>query len=696
MVDLADVGTGYSDPGDVELVRAVQVARKRSPEQMDAFEAIVRKYRERVLRWCLRHLGDEVNAHDACQDTFMAALAGIRQVKEPHRLRSWLYTIAKRRCIAIINGKRERGILASDMRLEIEEHQRVEQELAELQPFFDRLLHQVIDSFGPAERAHGKVVSSKDKLSGEELAARLGRKTAQDAWRLAGKIRAKISIGLRALALARNGREECGLLDRVLLSEKEWKGEEVFTKYLRNGISFHWHRCRMALLSHARNQCAEQAPACTHCAACARQKDEKVKEYMPAMAPVMAVLPWDEPLPEYEEDEEDELVAKEAGSPPVRRRGKRVLVAGAALLIVAVLVLLFVLPDDQQIAAPPTVPSTVPFRAIAYTSSDNVWLLPGPGEQPKPIGEATANRVRRVAGWSADGRLTAYLTQQEDGVGVAVYEPSTGKSRVEGCAGCSIAFVGSTPVITDATSPTGFSTFPVEGGGAPFTVSGLPAVDPVENVYGNTASRYTFLTRSGSSGQRVYLTNGPERFSLQSPETLYSVGDDGSAKAIYTTADAILDFAFNDDGDRLLVVTPQDNGQVAQLVDPKSGAVLSPVLLVDKPATGGAQGVRLADLGFDNQGTPYAVTMAVGELRWDPNTSPQVEPSSATTHRLSAGAWGASTDPVSTAAGNGWTATLAYDSVMGKVALGVLTFRKEGSAEVKVSAVSVAAVFSAK
>ncbi|MFD4671900.1 sigma-70 family RNA polymerase sigma factor [Lentzea sp. NPDC058450] len=683
MSDLVDERERYTDPQDVELVLAVQRAR-RPAERKQAFEVIVRKYRVRVLRWCLSRLGDEVNAHDACQDTFEAALAGIGQVKEPHRLRSWLYTISKRRCIAIINGKRERGIVASDMTLEIEEHQRVEHELDDLQQFFDRLLDQVIDSLGPAERDHARVVSSGPNLSGEELAARLGTKTAQGAWSLAYKIRVKISSGLRALALARKGREDCALLDGVVLKEKDWKGEEVFTKYLRTGIAFHWNRCRTAFLSHPRNECWKQTTTCTHCSGCARKKDEQVKEYMPAMAPVLAALPWNEPLADFEDDENEQ----DGQAPPARRRGTRALVAGAALLIVAILVLLFAMPDSQEVAAPPPTP---PFRSIAYTSNDNVWLLPAPGEQPRPVGEPTTNRVQRLAGWSADGRLMAFSTQTEDAVGVYLYEPSSGKRRAEGCQGCNIGFVGSTPVITDVNSPTGFSTFPLDGGGAPFTVSGLSTVSPVENFYGNLVPRFAFSAYGDQSGQDIYLIEspqGPERF----PFTLYSVDGGGVAKSVYSTNESVFGAFYDSSRKSLLVIASQDGGNVVRQVDPRSGAALSPDLTVERSAVTGAQGLQLATMGFDDQGSPYAVTVAVGNLSWDPATGPQVEKTTATTYRLSGGTWVASADPLTTDVGNGWTATMTYDSVAGKVALGTLVFRKEGSTEISIPSVSKPAV----
>ena len=61
---------------------------------LDAFESIVRARMDAVYRLTAAILGDEADARDAAQETFVAAWREIRRLREAERLDAWLQRIA--------------------------------------------------------------------------------------------------------------------------------------------------------------------------------------------------------------------------------------------------------------------------------------------------------------------------------------------------------------------------------------------------------------------------------------------------------------------------------------------------------------------------------------------------------------------------------------------------------------------------
>jgi len=69
------------------------VAKARSGE-LDAFESIVRARTEAVYRLTFAILGNEADARDATQETFVAAWRHLPRLREPERFEAWLQRIA--------------------------------------------------------------------------------------------------------------------------------------------------------------------------------------------------------------------------------------------------------------------------------------------------------------------------------------------------------------------------------------------------------------------------------------------------------------------------------------------------------------------------------------------------------------------------------------------------------------------------
>jgi RNA polymerase sigma factor (sigma-70 family) len=74
-----------------------------------AFEVIYTRHHRGVLSFCRHMLGSVEEAEDAVQHTFLAAYRDVVGTRKPIRLRPWLYTIARNRCLTVLRARHERA-----------------------------------------------------------------------------------------------------------------------------------------------------------------------------------------------------------------------------------------------------------------------------------------------------------------------------------------------------------------------------------------------------------------------------------------------------------------------------------------------------------------------------------------------------------------------------------------------------------
>jgi RNA polymerase sigma-70 factor (ECF subfamily) len=98
------------------------IVRKRSPRldralveqarggDRDAFEAIVRSRIDAVYRLNLAILGDEADASDATQETFVAAWRRIASLRDADKFEAWLQRIAVNAARMTLRGRRRRRV----------------------------------------------------------------------------------------------------------------------------------------------------------------------------------------------------------------------------------------------------------------------------------------------------------------------------------------------------------------------------------------------------------------------------------------------------------------------------------------------------------------------------------------------------------------------------------------------------------
>ena len=71
----------------------------------DAFGQLYGVYARDMYRYALYVLGSESLAQDAVQDTALSAYRDIRSLRDPARLKSWLFRILANRCKRLLRGK---------------------------------------------------------------------------------------------------------------------------------------------------------------------------------------------------------------------------------------------------------------------------------------------------------------------------------------------------------------------------------------------------------------------------------------------------------------------------------------------------------------------------------------------------------------------------------------------------------------
>jgi RNA polymerase sigma factor (sigma-70 family) len=81
-----------------------------------AFEVVFERYGKGILSFCRHMLGSQEEAEDAVQHTFASAYRDLqRDTDREVRLKPWLYTIARNRCLSILRARREQVQLDRDL-----------------------------------------------------------------------------------------------------------------------------------------------------------------------------------------------------------------------------------------------------------------------------------------------------------------------------------------------------------------------------------------------------------------------------------------------------------------------------------------------------------------------------------------------------------------------------------------------------
>jgi RNA polymerase sigma factor (sigma-70 family) len=193
------------------------------------------RYAMPLYAYCRSLLHEPADAADAVQDTFLIATSKLGGLRDPGKLRAWLYAVARNECFRRLRSGRAMSALdeAADMPAGSADVGRaVEQD--ELRD----LVRGAISGLNPAERDVIEL-SLGHELAGDDLADALGV-SRNHAHALLSRARSQLERSLGALVVARTGRQACPTLDAMLAG---WDGQ--MTVLMRKRVSRHIEHCEI-------------------------------------------------------------------------------------------------------------------------------------------------------------------------------------------------------------------------------------------------------------------------------------------------------------------------------------------------------------------------------------------------------------------------------------------------------------------
>src|SRR6266566_658052 len=216
---------------DREIVAAIVAG------DLSGLAAAYDEHAESLYGYCRWMLGEPEDAADAVENTFVVAAGRLERLRDPRKLRPWLYAVARNECHSRLRAS-EVG-LGEDTSLPDPPSDtgagagpRGGAERAELA----RLVRTALDELSPGEREVIELDLRHD-LQGADLAAVLGVPRNQ-AHTLASHARSELEAALGPLFVARTGRRGCAELDLLL---DGWDGQ--LTGSTRKLVGRHIEQC---------------------------------------------------------------------------------------------------------------------------------------------------------------------------------------------------------------------------------------------------------------------------------------------------------------------------------------------------------------------------------------------------------------------------------------------------------------------
>ena len=194
------------------------------------------RYAAPLYSYCRTLLREPADAADAVQDSFVIAASKLSGLRDPERLRSWLYAVARNECHRRLRSGGEQAPLeeAADLTDETADVS-ADAERAEIRA----LVRDAMTGLAPAEREilELDLQFRQQGLGGGEVASVLGI-SRNHVHALLSRARDHLETALGALVVARAGRPDCPALDTLL---NDWNGR--LTVLLRKRVNQHIERC---------------------------------------------------------------------------------------------------------------------------------------------------------------------------------------------------------------------------------------------------------------------------------------------------------------------------------------------------------------------------------------------------------------------------------------------------------------------
>lgn len=213
---------------------ATLVAAARSGDDT-AWAAIYDRYADKLHDHCHRILRDRDEAADALHDAFLAAARNLHQLREPDRLRPWLYSICRHTSLRRLKARERIDLTDSVDEMMAPEgdpdHGLRAEELSEL-------------VWAAAAGLDGRDqalldLNLRQGLEGQDLADAMGT-SLNNSYVMLSRMRDQVERSLGALLIARIGRDGCEELDALLA---DWDGK--LTPIMRKRVARHVDGCEI-------------------------------------------------------------------------------------------------------------------------------------------------------------------------------------------------------------------------------------------------------------------------------------------------------------------------------------------------------------------------------------------------------------------------------------------------------------------
>lgn len=215
----------------------VAVATRAIEGDQQAWAEIYDACADRLYDYCYAMVRNRQEAADVLHDAFVTAAAKIGQLRDPSKLRPWLYAICRTEALAAIRRRAREASAAevpemTDTSSGSDAHRKyTESELRELV---------VAAANGLEERDRAVLfLHLRGGLEGRELATALGV-SAHHATVMLSRVREQVRRSLTALLVGRTGRGDCADLEALL---RGWDG--TLSPLIRKRVARHVDRCEV-------------------------------------------------------------------------------------------------------------------------------------------------------------------------------------------------------------------------------------------------------------------------------------------------------------------------------------------------------------------------------------------------------------------------------------------------------------------
>ncbi|MGH4023078.1 MAG: RNA polymerase sigma factor, partial [Pseudonocardiaceae bacterium] len=219
-----------AEPSDAQLVAGVLAGDR------DAFATVYDRYGDRLHDFCHALLRHREEAADAVADTFVLFAERVGQLRDPNRLRPWLYAIARSEGLRRLKARRRFVPDAETELIAMPDHATAGPERAAEQAALRDLVWNAAAGLADRDRALLDL-HLRQGLDGAELGEAMGVST-QHAYVLLSRLRTQVERSLGALLIARLGRRDCSTLNGLLT---DWDGR--FSPLVRKRVARHVDSC---------------------------------------------------------------------------------------------------------------------------------------------------------------------------------------------------------------------------------------------------------------------------------------------------------------------------------------------------------------------------------------------------------------------------------------------------------------------